>query len=133
MKRAVSLFLFLFVLALFHFSFANTSPGIADPLQQHTFSSPEQTWEHFKAAILEGDFETAHKCCCQDKSRGVLRFELMDAEKRKNIVESMGPIEKVEEQENTAMYKVPRTFAGKSFSTYVNFEKVKDEWKIKSF
>ena len=131
MKNTTLLLLCLFVLATFQYSFANTNETDA-PLEQ-AFSTPEQTWGQFKTAILEGDFDSAHECCRQDKSKGVLKFKKMGTEKRKNIVESMQEIEKIHLQENTAKYKLIRNSNGSALSTFVYFEKIDNEWKIENY
>ena len=133
MKRTTLLFLCFFILAAFQFSFANTSSDIDDSSQPHIFDTPEQTWGLFKTAILEGDFDTAHKCCCQDKSKGVLKFEKMDAIKRTGIVQSMQELERIHLLENTAKYKLIRNSNGSSLATFVYFEKVDNNWKIEKF
>ena len=131
MKRVASLLFPLLLVTTIQLASANTNG--ADTSSEQAFASPEHTWALFKNAILEEDFDTAKKCCCHGKTKGVIKFERMDAEKRKKIVRSMGKIEKVDAGENAATYKVPRHSNGSTFYTYVNFEKVDDEWKIESF
>lgn len=133
MKRTALLLLGLFIVTTFQVSFANTNSYNNDSSQKHTFTTPEQTWGQFKTAILEGDFDTAQKCCCQGKTKGVLKFEKMDAEKRKNIVLSMQNLTKIEQQENKAKYKLMRNSNGTHFFTNVYFEKIDDEWKIEKY
>ena len=133
MKRIALLLLCLFILATFQLSFANSNSNIGNSSQPHIFATPEQTWHQFKAAILEGDFDTAHKCCITSRARGVLKFEKMAAEKRKRIVQSMQELKKIHLQEVTAKYKLTRNSNGSHLSTFVYFEKINDEWKIKSY
>lgn len=133
MKQAASLFLCLFVLAIFQLSFANNTPVKADSAQAHTFVTPEQTWEHFKAALLDGDFSSAKMCCCTGKTKTVYKFEKMTEEKRKGIVLSMQPLKKLSYQENSAKYQLIREVNGVPFSTYVYFEKENGSWKIASY
>jgi hypothetical protein len=133
MKRTVFLLLCFFLLATFQFSFANASSNIAEPSQVHTFSTPEQTWNLFKTAILKGDFDTAHHCCSEGKTKAVLKFKKMEVDKRKRIVQSMQELEKIHQQDNKAKYKLLRTSKGANFSTFVYFEKVDNEWKIESY
>jgi len=131
MKRSASLLFSFFVLSAFQLAFANTN-GADIPLEQ-AFSSPEQTWSIFKKAILEEDFDTAQKCCCQDKTNGVLKFKKMTKEKRKSIVQSMQELKKIQQQEDKAKYKLSRNSNGVVFSTFVYFEKINAEWKIATF
>lgn len=131
MKRFAFLLFPLLVLAALQSAIANTN-GTPNS-SEHTFASPEHTWALFKNAILEEDFDTAKQCFCYGKTKGVLKFQRMDAEKRKKIVQSMGQIEKIDEHEKKATYKLPRISNGATFYTYVNFEKVENEWKIESF
>ena len=133
MKRTVFFLICIFLLATLQFSFANTSSDFTDPSQVNTFSTPEQTWDLFKTALLEGDFDTAHNCCSEGKTRGVLKFKKMDADKRKNIVQSMQELEKIHQQDNKAKYKLLRTSNGADFFTFVYFEKVGNEWKIENY
>ena len=133
MKRAAFLLVCLLGLANFQLSFANNHQDSADALQAHTFATPEETWNHFKSAIMDGDFETAFKCCCPDESRSVLKFEKMAPEKRKTIIESMGPIQKIVQQDKAAKYRLPRNSNGATFYTYVYFEKENAAWKIAGF
>ena len=134
MKRAVFLLLCLFLLATFQFSFANTGSNFtAGTAQANTFSTPEQTWNLFKTAIQEGDFDTANNCCTEGKKKGILKFEKMDADKRKNIVQSMQELEKINQQDNKAKYKLIRNSNGTYFFTYVYFKKVGNDWKIENY
>jgi len=133
MKRTVPLLLSLFILTTFGFSFASATSNSSESLQEQTFATPEQTWDQFKAAILDGDFDAAQKCCCQSNSKGVLKFEKMDAEKRKNIILSMQELTKIHQQEDKAKYKLIRNSNGANFSTFVYFEKIDDEWKIENY
>ena len=73
MKRTVFLIFCLFLLATFQFSFANTSSNFNDPSPDNTYSPPEQTWNLFKTALLEGDFDTAHNCCSEGKTKRILK------------------------------------------------------------
>ena len=121
---------FLFVLATFQLSMANSNFNEVKAPPEHSFSTPENTWNLFKASILASDYTMARKCCCADGTKRVFKFEKMAAEKRKSLVLSMQPIKKIELQESTAKYEVVRDINGVAFSTFVYFEKVYDGWKI---
>ena len=133
MKRTLLLLLGLFILTTFQISFATTNSSNVDSLQDHNFVTPEQTWDQFKTAILKGDFNIARKCCSHGETKGVLKFEKMDDDKRKNIVLSMQELTKINQQENKAKYKLMRSSKGTHFYTYVYFEKINNEWKIKNY
>ena len=133
MKRTVFLILCLILLTTFQFSFANTNSNFIEPSQENTYSTPEHTWNLFKTAILEGDFDTAHSCCSEGKTKGVLKFEKMDDGKRKSIVQSMQELEKIHQQDDKAKYKLLRNSNGANFFTFVYFEKVGNEWKIENY
>ena len=133
MKRTVFLIFCLFLLATFQFSFANTSSNFIEPSQDNTYSTPEQTWNLFKTALLEGDFDTAHNCCSEGKTKRILKFKKMDAGKRKSIVQSMQGLEKIHQQDDKAKYKLLRNSNGANFFTFVYFEKVGNEWKIENY
>ena len=133
MKHTTLFFLCLFILATFQLSFANSNFDTGDSSQPHIFATPEQTWNQFKAAILEGDFDTAHKCCITSKTKGVLKFKKMAAEKRKSIVQSMQELKKIHLHDDTAKYKLTRNSNGSLLSTFVYFKKVDDEWKIENY
>ena len=131
MKPVTILLLSLFLLAVFQFSFANTSSDSGDSSQ--LFATPEQTWSNFKTAIMASDFDAAHKCCCDSKGRGVLKFEKMNEDKRISILQSMQELIQIHLQGNTAKYKLTRNANGTNLSTFVYFEKIDNEWKIKSY
>lgn len=133
MIRIIPLLIFLFVLATFQLSTASSSSDTADSIDSPKFSTPEQTWNVFKTSILAGDYDTAKKCCCAGKTKSVLRFEKMADGKRKNLVQTMQTIKKIEQQEGTAKYEVVRNINGVDFSTFVYFEKVDDDWKISRY
>lgn len=130
MKRITYLLVCFFAVTVFQLSLGNLYPSVADSSLSFLFTTPEQTWDHFKTAILVGDFDAAKKCCSTGKTKSVFRFEKMDDEKRKNLMLSMQPIKKIDLQENTAKYKLVRDINGVGFSTFIYFEKVADEWKI---
>ena len=131
MKSLTILLLSLFLLAAFQFSFANTSSDSGDSSQ--LFATPEQTWSNFKSAIMAGDFEAAHKCCCDSKGKGVLKFKKMNEDKRISIIQSMEELTQIHLQENAAKYKLTRNTNGTNLSSFVYFEKIDNEWKIKSY
>lgn len=133
MKHAAFLLFCFLLLAPFHIPLTYANSDTANPLNSPTFATPEQTWEQFKSALVSGDFKTALQCFCQSESKSVHRFEKMAAEKRESIVESMGKLEKVEQHENEAKYRLPRSAKGATFFTYVYFEKENGDWKIASY
>ena len=133
MKPVTILLLSLFLLAVFQFSFANTGSDIGNSSQPQLFASPEQTWSNFKTAIVAGDFDAAHKCCCDSKGKGVLKFKKMNEDKRISIIQSMQELIKIHLSENKAKYKLTRNANGTNFSTFVYFEKIDNDWKIKSY
>lgn len=55
------------------------------------------------------------------------------AEKRESIVQSMQELKKIHLQKDTAKYKLTRNSNGSLLSTFVYFEKIDDEWKIKNY
>ncbi|NOQ67408.1 MAG: hypothetical protein GQ556_09380 [Desulfobacterales bacterium] len=57
----------------------------------------------------------------------------MTAEKREGIVQSMQELKKIHLQKDTAKYKLTRNSNGSLLSTFVYFEKIDDEWKIKNY
>ena len=61
------------------------------------------------------------------------QFEKMNADKRKNIVQSMQELKKIHQQDNKAKYKLLRQSNGATFSTFIYFEKVDNEWKIENY
>ena len=130
MRHIAFLLVCFFAATIFQLSLESLYPSVADSSPAFRFATPEQTWDHFKAAILLGDFDAAKKCCSTGKTKSVLKFEKMNDEKRKNLMLSMQQIKKIDLQENTAKYKLVRDINGVAFSTFVYFEKVEDEWKI---
>ena len=133
MKSIAALLFCLFVLISFHFSPANANPNVSDSPRTSSFSTPERTWSLFKASILAGDYDIAKMCCCSGENKQISRFEKMDEEKRKNLLLSMQSITKIEQQENTAKYKLTRDIKGVAFFSFIYFEKIDDEWKIANY
>ena len=130
MKHITFLLVCFFAVIVFQLSLGNLYRSVADSSLSLLFTSPEQTWDHFKAAILVGNFGAAKKCCSTGQTKSVFKFEKMDDEKRKNLMLSMQPIKKIDLQESTAKYKLVRDINCVAFSTFIYFEKVDDEWKI---
>jgi hypothetical protein len=131
MKNILSILLCLFVLSSFQSVSATTNDAYTTP--EHFSSSPEQTWDQFKAALFSGNFYAARQYCSASNARGVNRFEKMNGEKRKDIVESMQDITKVHLQGDKAKYKLIRNSNGFNLTTYVYFEKISNEWKIENY
>lgn len=132
MKSFTGFLFCLFILVSFHFSPASANPNSADFFPASSFSSPEKTWSMFRASILAEDYDMAERCC-SGKTKHIRRFEKMDEKKRKNILLSMQSIEMIEQQENTAKYKLTRDINGVAFTTFIYFEKIDGEWKIASY
>ena len=74
--------------------------------QSQEFSSPEITWNLFKNALIDGDYELAHKCCCPGSNRFISKFEKLGTAKTKDIFQSMKRIEKIYQHDDKAK-KVP--------------------------
>jgi hypothetical protein len=131
LKYVSILILLLLSLATVHVTWATANTDAGNPSQ--IFATPETTWTNFKKAILNSDFDTARNCCCEEKVSGVRKYEKMNLEKRKEIFSSMQELQKVQQHNNTAKYKLTRNINGSKLFSYVYFKKINNEWKIENY
>ena len=107
------------------------SEGQATLQQEANLSSPEATWNAFKKAVIQGNYDMAlESFCCPEESKKVNRYKKLGAVKTNRIFKKIKSIEKVYQDEDTAKYKLHRDIKGANFTTYISFAKKDNQWKI---
>jgi hypothetical protein len=96
-------------------------------------SSPEVTWNEFKKAIVEGNYDMALECCCPGETKKINRYKKLGSVKTSRIFRAIKSIEKVYQDEETAKYMLHRDIKGKNFTTYISFAKIDNQWKINKY
>jgi hypothetical protein len=101
------------------------------------FSSPEKTWETYKKAFSEGDFETVKECYAPGGGATIKAFREIGKEKMKEIGETMGDIQKITGNKESAKYRIKRKekYQDKEqeITYYINFHNIDGEWKMHDF
>ncbi len=102
------------------------------------FSNPEKTWETYKKALISGDLEMALQCFTEPRAK--IEKEMLDKvgkRKMKEIANAMNPINKVEQNEKSAQYRIKRNilFKGKETDVtfYIDFYNIFGNWKINEY
>ena len=101
--------------------------------QQVNLSSPEATWDAFKKAIVQGNYDMALECFCPGQSNKVNRYKKLGTVKTQRIFKAIKSISKVYQDEETAKYRLLRDIKGKNFTTYISFAKIDNKWKIDKY
>ena len=101
--------------------------------QEINLSTPEQTWNLFRKALLEGNYDLAMECCCPDKSKAVIRYQRLGKVKTSRIFRKITSIEKVYQDDDVAQFMIHRNIKGKKLTTYMSFAKIDDQWKIDKY
>ena len=104
----------------------------AAPLPK-SYSSPEETWRHFKNALLDGNYDSAKDCYYSSHKNNINIFKKIGAFKTKKIIRQMRSLEKVHQENDTAKYMIVRDMQGVEITTYVYFARINNEWKIDKF
>jgi hypothetical protein len=94
------------------------------------FSSPEQTWETYRQALMAGDLDLALECHVFNDTKYKKIFELMGKEKLKKMAEKMNPIGKITMNDMRAKYRIRRNEKGNEITYYIYFSNINGEWKI---
>ena len=111
----------------------NISQVIDTDHRAKKYSSPQETWLHFKNALLDGNYESAIKCYYSSKRNNVNKFRKIGDFKTKQMIRQMKSLEKVNQEEDTAKYLLVRDMQGVEITTYVYFARINNEWKIDKF
>ena len=96
-------------------------------------SSPEAVWDHFKTAMLKGNYDLALECCCPENNNFVQRLTKFGQVKTNRVFSSVTSIEKVFQDNASAQYKVHRNINGTDLTTYVSFANIEGQWKITNY
>ena len=131
MKRMALIIVTICMIAAPSISFSQ-SEGQATP-QKVNLSSPEATWNEFKKAVIQGNYDMAVEYCCPGESKKVNRYKKLGTVKTNRIFNTIKSIEKVYQNEDTAKYKLHRDVKGKNFTTYISFAKIDNQWKINKY
>ena len=97
------------------------------------FSGPEKTWRVFKTALGNKDIDEAVSCfspSSQDRYRELFTAMKDNLDK---MAADMKPIDKVQEEEDRAKFRIHRTQNGHEITYYIYFVNILGEWKIDRF
>ena len=97
------------------------------------FSSPEKTWEVYKAALIKGNLELAEECHIHRNSNQITIYKKIGVEKTKELAMNFRPIEKVYGDKERCKYRIKRYISGNDITFYIYFANVFGEWKIEQF
>ena len=97
------------------------------------YSSPEETWNHFKNALMNGNYESANDCYSNAQTRKTNIFKKMGNSRTRNIIKQMKPLEKIYQETNKAKYLIVRNMQGIEISAYVYFARINNDWKIEMY
>jgi tetratricopeptide (TPR) repeat protein len=108
---------------------------VTDPDKR--FSSPENTWDIYKKAFIEGDIETVKECYVPGGGVTIKAFREIGKEQMKEIGETMGNIQKITGNEESAKYRIKKKekFKDKEedITYYIYFQNIDGEWKMQAF
>jgi hypothetical protein len=107
--------------------------GINASSQEENLSTPEETWNQFRKALLEGNYDLAMEYCCPDKNKAVNRYKRLGKVKTSRIFKNIKSIEKVYQDDDVAQFMVHRDIKGKNLTTYMSFAKIDNQWKIDKY
>jgi ankyrin repeat protein len=96
------------------------------------YSSPESTWEHYRQALMDGDFDMAQKCHVPGVKQ-VDAYKQLGKEKTSKMASSMPPLERISGDSKRATYQLERSENGHDISYGVSFTNVFGEWKIEQY
>jgi hypothetical protein len=96
-------------------------------------SNPVKTWELHKQAVIAGDFSLIQKTLTRPDHPLLEIFEMLDQEKRRELVQEMRPIERITQDDERAKFRIYRKIKNDEITFYVYFIKVFGEWKIDDY
>ena len=130
MKRIAALIVTLCMIVAPGIAFSKSADQTAE---QVNLSSPEATWNAFKKAVVQGNYDMALEYCCPGESRKINRYKKLGSVKTSRIFKTIKSIEKVYQDEEKAKYMLHRDIKGKNFTTYISFAKIDNQWKINKY
>lgn len=95
------------------------------------FSTPEKTWDLYKASFLSGDMDLCNKCLMpafQKKHETTVIILGHDGMVR--MIEEMSPIQKITEKDLKAKYRIRHEINGNEITFYIYFKNVFGKWRI---
>jgi hypothetical protein len=101
--------------------------------REKNFSSPEETWKHFKIALLDGNYESAKDCYSASNRSKINELKKFGDAKTKEIIRQMKSLKKVHQEKDKAIYMIIRDMQGVAIITYVYFARINNEWKIEHY
>ncbi|MBI4843960.1 MAG: hypothetical protein HY809_06520 [Nitrospirae bacterium] len=107
-------------------------------LPDSRFASPEKTWNSYKTALINGDFDLALNCFVPSRAKKQKKvIEAIGKEKMREIARQWELNNKVEENKEKAMYQITSTeeHDGKTASYIfdIQFINIVGNWKIIDF
>lgn len=107
----------------------------SEDLLDSRFSSPGKTWELYKQGLLMGDLALVQSCLSPYFAENHMEaLQALGKEKIKKIAEAMKSIEKVAQNDNTALYRIKRieTIRGedRDITYHIEFINISGNWKI---
>jgi hypothetical protein len=98
------------------------------------FSNPENTWELYKNALIEGNIELALKCMMPRSAKRQREiYQTLGNEVLKQEAIEMRTIERIVGDDKSAKYRIRRNIKGKDITFYIYFINLFGEWKIEKF
>lgn len=102
------------------------------------FSSPESTWSTYIEALYAEDYDLVKKCYIPDAvgDAEILFLEMLrelDPKVRKEIIEILRFIEKVDGDDRSAKYLLITDEDGYKITNYIDFFNMYGEWKFEDF
>jgi len=97
------------------------------------YSSPEETWRHFKNALMNGNYKSAKDCYYNSSKNSIYKFKKIGHSKTKQLIQQIKSFNKISQDSDKAKYLVVRDMRGVAFSTYVYFARINNEWKIEKY
>lgn len=97
------------------------------------FFSPEETWNVYRKALIDGDIDTAMECYIPGRKGHKKAFSFLNKGKTREIGEKMGDIERITGNEQNAKYRIKRVENGKEITYYIYFYNIDGEWKMAEF
>ena len=112
---------------------SNTRQRVDAAQVDKNFSSPEETWGHFKNALLDGDYESAKDCYTASNRNSINKLKKFGEAKTKEIIRQIKSFKKVEQGQDKAKYMIIRDMQGVEIITYAYFARINDKWKIEQY
>lgn len=96
------------------------------------FASPDQAWEIYKKALIDGDLELAAQCHLPNNDY-IRTYRELGRERTAEIGKNFRPIKNVYCQDKRCKYRILRTINGYDITFYIYFVDIFGEWKIEQY